>query len=140
GTPGPKTHSSDCFGSWTVAMTTPVKEMTRHRRVRSPVHHVAPSSTRPPQPFPIVGVGASAGGLEAFSELLRQLPADTGMAFVLVQHLDPTHESQLPEVLSRTTTMPVIAIGDRLRVERDHVYVIPANANIAIVGGIFTLT
>ena len=57
-------------------------------------------------PFPVVGIGASAGGLEAFTQLLKALPADTGMAFVLVQHLDPTHESQLPEVLARTTACP----------------------------------
>src|SRR6266705_378883 len=74
--------------------------------------------------FPIVGIGASAGGLEAFSQLLRALPADTGMAFVLIQHLDPKHESQLPEVLSRTTAMPVITVTDRLRVEPNHIYVI----------------
>jgi two-component system CheB/CheR fusion protein len=90
--------------------------------------------------FPIVGIGASAGGLEAFSQLLRALPATTGMAFVLIQHLDPKHQSQLPEVLSRTTAMPVIAVTDRRRVEPDHVYVIPANADIAIAGGVFALT
>jgi two-component system, chemotaxis family, protein-glutamate methylesterase/glutaminase len=57
--------------------------------------------------FPIVGVGASAGGLEAFTLLLEHVPSDTGMAFVLVQHLDPTHASQLTEILSRKTAMPV---------------------------------
>src|SRR5437870_1661617 len=90
--------------------------------------------------LPVVGIGASAGGLEAFSQLLRELPADTGMAFVLVQHLDPKHESRLPDVLSRTTMMPVIAITDRLRAEPDHVYVIPSNANMTIGGGVFALT
>src|SRR4030095_1986583 len=58
-------------------------------------------------PFPVVGIGASAGGLEAFKQLLDHLPIDTGMAFVLVQHLDPTHESILTELLSRSTRMPV---------------------------------
>src|ERR1700677_5164931 len=57
--------------------------------------------------FPIVGIGASAGGLEAVTQLLRNIPADTGMAFVLVQHLDPTHESALSTLLARTTEMPV---------------------------------
>ena len=57
--------------------------------------------------FPIVGIGASAGGLEAFSELLRYLPEKTGMAFVLVQHLDPDHESQLAQILARATAIPV---------------------------------
>jgi chemotaxis response regulator CheB len=58
-------------------------------------------------PFPVVGIGASAGGLEAFSQLLTHLPATTGMAFVVVQHLDPTHESSLVDLLSRATTMRV---------------------------------
>jgi chemotaxis response regulator CheB len=57
--------------------------------------------------FPVVGVGASAGGLEALTDLLRNLPTDTGMAFVLVQHLAPDHESILTELLSRATTLPV---------------------------------
>ena len=58
--------------------------------------------------LPIVAVGASAGGLEAFSQLLEHLPPDTGMAFVLIQHLAPTHKTILPEILSRRTTMPVV--------------------------------
>ncbi len=57
--------------------------------------------------FPIVGIGASAGGLEAFTELLSHLPDDTGMAFVLIQHLDPKHESHLTELLSKVSKMPV---------------------------------
>src|SRR5208282_2001787 len=61
--------------------------------------------------FPVVGIGASAGGLEAFTKLLKHLPNDTGMAFVLVQHLDPTHASALTEILSRTTAMPAPAWG-----------------------------
>ena len=97
-----------------------------------------PSEERPA--LPIVGIGASAGGLEAFSQLLRELPADTGMAFALVQHLDPLHESQLPEILSRTTAMPVVTVTDRLRAEPDHVYVIPRNADMTIDGGAFRLT
>jgi two-component system CheB/CheR fusion protein len=91
-------------------------------------------------PFPIVGVGASAGGLEAFSHLLRALPVHTGMALVLVQHLDPTHESHLTQVLARTTAMPVITVTDALRVEPDHVYVIPSNADMTIAGGVLALT
>src|SRR5213594_1333049 len=73
----------------------------------------------------IVGVGASAGGLEAFSELLRNLPTDTGMAFVLVQHLDPRHGSILADLLANWTRMPVIQVHDGIPVEPDHVYVIP---------------
>ena len=89
---------------------------------------------------PIVGIGASAGGLEAFSQLLKALPSDTGMSFVLVQHLDPTHESQLPEILSRTTAMPVVAVTNGLRVERNRVYVIPPNTDLTVSHGVFALT
>jgi two-component system CheB/CheR fusion protein len=77
--------------------------------------------------FPIVGIGASAGGLEALTQLLRFLPADTGMAFVLVQHLDPTHESALTALLSRQTAMEVREAKNNLRLEPNHVYVIPPN-------------
>src|SRR5437660_1471519 len=76
--------------------------------------------------FPVVGIGASAGGLEAFTDLLRHLPEKTGMAFVLVQHLDPTHGSVLPEILSRATKIPVTEVKDGTKVEPDHVYDIPA--------------
>src|ERR1035437_10973502 len=75
--------------------------------------------------FPVVGIGASAGGLEAFTKLLKHLPNDTGMAFVLVQHLDPTHGSALTEILSRATAMPVTEVRDGMQVEPNHVYVIP---------------
>jgi chemotaxis response regulator CheB len=81
--------------------------------------------------FPIVGIGASAGGLEAFGELLRHLAPDTGMGFVLVQHLAPAHASMLCSILSRTTSMPVREVTERTAVERDHVYVIPPNSNLA---------
>src|SRR5262252_10079714 len=67
--------------------------------------------------FPVVGIGASAGGLEAFRQLLEHLPADTGMAFVLVQHLDPTHESILTELLSKSTPMSVSEVVEGLAVE-----------------------
>ena len=90
--------------------------------------------------FPIVGVGASAGGLEAFLELLRHLPADTGMGFVLVQHLDPQHESALPSLLARATAMPVREVTQDLRVGPNCVYVIPPNVQMAITGGVLKLT
>jgi len=88
-----------------------------------------------PESFPIVGIGASAGGLEAFSELLRNLPEKTGMAFVLVQHLDPKHESGLPEILARTTRLPVQEVTNDCMVGPDHVYVIPANTNLLLKDG-----
>lgn len=94
-----------------------------------------PDRPAPSGSFPIVGIGASAGGLEAFTELLQNLPRATGMAFVLVQHLDPTHSSVLSEILSRTTKIPVVEVTDAMIVEHDHVYVIPPNANMAVEGG-----
>jgi two-component system CheB/CheR fusion protein len=85
---------------------------------------------------PIVGIGASAGGLEAFTELLSHLPDDTGMAFVLIQHLDPKHESHLTELLSKESKMPVSEVKGDTRVEANHVYVIPPRCNLGISGGV----
>ena len=82
--------------------------------------------------FPIVGIGASAGGLEAFIQLLTNLPPTLGMAYVFIQHLDPAHESLLPDILSRVTTMPVSEVQNMLVVESDHVYVITPNTNLTI--------
>ena len=82
--------------------------------------------------FPIVGIGASAGGLEAVTELLQALPANPGMAFVVMQHLDPTHESALPTLLGRATTMPVAEAKHNLRIEPSRVYVIPPNKTMRI--------
>jgi two-component system, chemotaxis family, CheB/CheR fusion protein len=80
----------------------------------------------------VVAIGASAGGLEAFTELLAHLPPDTGMAFVLVQHLDPKHESMLTELISRSTRMPVLEVKNGMGIEPDHVYVIPPNTTMTI--------
>src|SRR5580698_2792616 len=103
----------------------------KSRRKATPEHEVKTS----PGLFPIVGIGASAGGLEAFSELLRYLPEKTGMAFVLVQHLDPKHGSSLQEILARTTKIPVSEVTQGAVVLPDHAYVIPANANLTIKNG-----
>ena len=89
--------------------------------------------------FPIVGIGASAGGLEALTQLLTDLAADTGMSFVLIQHLDPTHKSLLSEVLGKATQMPVSQAEHGQRVEPNQVYVIPPNADVAIQQGLLTL-
>jgi two-component system CheB/CheR fusion protein len=86
--------------------------------------------------FPIVGIGASAGGLEAFTELLSHLPAGTGMAFVLIQHLDPKHESHLVELLSRASKMPVSEVKGDTLAEANHVYVIPPRCNLGISDGV----
>ena len=92
--------------------------------------------TRRRQFPPIVGIGASAGGLEAFTELLSHLPDDTGLAFVLIQHLDPSHESHLPELLSKASKMPVSEVKGETRAEANHVYVIPPRCNLGISGGV----
>ena len=77
--------------------------------------------------FPVVGVGASAGGLEAFKRLVRSIPGNSGMAYILVQHLEPTHESMLMDILQKVTTIPVREVVNNVRVEPDHIYVIPSN-------------
>ncbi len=90
--------------------------------------------------FPVVGIGASAGGLEAFTELLQALPANTGMAFVFIQHLDPKHVSLLTELLQRQTTMRVQEATNGLAVEPNNVYVIPRNTHMILLNGVLTLT
>jgi PAS domain S-box-containing protein len=90
--------------------------------------------------FPVVGIGASAGGLEAFTLLLRALPGETGAGFVLIQHLDPTHQSILTELLSKATSMPVSEAKEDMEVKPNHVYVIPPNQNMAISDGTLKLT
>lgn len=89
--------------------------------------------------FPIVGIGASAGGLEAFTQLLTYLPSDTGMAFVLIQHLDPNHKSLLREILSRSTSMTVHEVLDNTTVEPNQIYVIPPNKQMVISQGVLKL-
>ncbi len=85
--------------------------------------------------FRIVGIGASAGGLEAFQQFFSRLPTDTGMAFVLVQHLEPTHKGMMPELLGRHTKMQVVQVQDGMQVQPNCVYVIPPNADLAILHG-----
>src|SRR5215467_4604837 len=82
--------------------------------------------------FLIAAVGASAGGVEAFTELLTNLPSDTGMAFVLIQHLDPKHESLLTNLLAKKATMPVREVTNGIRLEPNHVYVIPPDTTMTI--------
>ena len=95
------------------------------RRSRTPAAKTAARS--PPGAAPVVvAIGASAGGLEALEQVLRGVPEASGLAFVIVQHLDPTHEGAMPALLQRATSMPVAQVKDGTRVERDHVYVIPS--------------
>ena len=90
--------------------------------------------------FPVVAIGASAGGLEAYREFFHALPIDTGMAFVLIQHLDPSHESILTEIIARATKMPVEEVKSGVVIQSDHVYVIPPNALMALAAGVFQLS
>jgi two-component system CheB/CheR fusion protein len=101
----------------------------------------APAKSPPARtaPFPIAGIGASAGGLDAFTHLLGHLPGDTGLAFVLVQHLDPNHDSVLPELLSRATAMPVQQVADGMPIEPNHIYVIPPNTSMGVLRGRLSL-
>ena len=89
--------------------------------------------------FPIVGIGASAGGLEALEQFLSRVPPGSGMAFVIVQHLDPTHKGIMPELLQRATGMKVVQVKDRTPVHPDCVYVIPPNKDMSILHGVLHL-
>ncbi|MBK5275400.1 MAG: PAS domain-containing protein [Desulfuromonadales bacterium] len=89
--------------------------------------------------FPVVGIGASAGGLEALELFLSNVPPGCGLAFVIVQHLDPTHKGIMPELLQRTTKMEVFQVTDRMRVKPDCVYVIPPNKDMSILNGVLHL-
>jgi two-component system CheB/CheR fusion protein len=89
--------------------------------------------------FPIVGIGASAGGLEALEHFLSHVPANSGMAYVIVQHLDPTRKGIMSELLQRTTAMKVLQVKDRTTVRPDCVYVIPPNKDMSILHGVLHL-
>ena len=114
--------------------TSQVESVASSARVTSSVSDRGASTS-----FPIVGVGASAGGLDAFTQLLEALPSNTGMAFVLIQHLDRTRTSFLAEAVAKATTMTVTQAKDGEPVRPDHIYVIPPNADIAILHGSLTL-
>jgi two-component system CheB/CheR fusion protein len=90
------------------------------------------SAAGEPARFPIVGIGASAGGLEAATTLFKELASDLGAAYILVLHLDPARESAVTEILGRTTRMPVVQVKDGMRVSPDHIYVIPPNYDMSI--------
>jgi two-component system CheB/CheR fusion protein len=110
-------------------------------------HIIQKTSTYPPAEqttpfkplFPIVGIGASAGGLEALKQFLSNVPPQSGMAFVIIQHLDPTHKGIMPELLQRTTSMKVVQATDRMPVKPDCVYVIPPNKDMSILHGVLHL-
>lgn len=97
------------------------------------------STQSAPLNFPVVGIGASAGGLEAITDLLSNISADNGMALLVVQHLDPDHPSMLTAILAKNTAMPVIEVTEYQLVEKNHVYVIPPNTSMTVSQGHLTL-
>jgi two-component system CheB/CheR fusion protein len=99
----------------------------------------APAEDGKKKPLYIVGMGGSAGGLEAFEDFFKNLPVDTGIAFVLVPHLDPTHKGFMPELIQRTTSMKVLQAEDGMKVKPDHVYIIPPNKDLTIMHGVLHL-
>jgi two-component system, chemotaxis family, CheB/CheR fusion protein len=122
---------------------------TKHARPKPQAASAVPDTTPSPPAvdahdaarasFPIVGIGASAGGLEALDLFLKNVPQGSGIAFVVIQHLDPTHKGLLPELLQRATPMKVMQVRDRIRVQPDCVYVIPPNKNMSILHGVLHL-
>ena len=119
--------------------------MTRGPPLSAPAPSASSADTPPAasgrlHSFPVVGIGASAGGLDAFRKLLDALPADSGMAFILIQHLDPTHESMMVELLAGHTPMTVLQAVDGMPLERDHVYVIPPGTYLSIRDGALHLS
>src|SRR5471030_851583 len=105
------------------------KKSSSSHRQKEAVPTIRPKSSAAPASamFPIVGIGASAGGLEALDQFLGRVPTGSGMAFVIVQHLDPTRKGIMSELLQRATGMKVIEVKDRTPVRPDQVYVIPPN-------------
>src|SRR5262245_12059081 len=109
----------------------------------------APQAVAPPEPTVpdeetlqplIVGIGASAGGLEAYKAFFEKMPADNDIAFVLVQHLAPNHTSMLVDLIGRHTQMPVVEATDGAQVEARHVYIIPPDATLTITDGVLQLS
>jgi two-component system CheB/CheR fusion protein len=119
----------------------PLREGMQPEVVPTPPADPAPVQSRPgPAGPPVAGIAASAGGLEAFKKFFAAMPPDSGIAFVLVPHLDPAHESLMVELLARHTTMPVVEAENDLPVEANCVYIIPPNKYMTIRGGVLRLT
>ena len=114
----------------------PRQATLRSRPRRSPTG----CTRRGPRTFAVVGIGASAGGLDAIRRLLRALPAGNGMAFILVQHLDPTHESMMVDLLTGHTTLSVQQAANGTKLEADHLYVIPPGAYLSVANGALQLS
>src|SRR5450830_1804929 len=103
--------------------------MTRSKHSKVPAHEVAAID------FPVVAIGASAGGLDPIVAFLTHVPPDSGIAYVVIQHLDPTQKAMLPELLQRATSIPVTEITQRAALQPNHIYVIPSNADLGLSKG-----
>ncbi len=117
------------------------KKASPARSPKTPVKniHLKAADARVKAAFPIVGIGASAGGLEALEQFLKNVPVGSGMAFVIVQHLDPTRKGVMSELLQRSTSMKVVQVKDRTVVRPDCVYVIPPNKDMSLLHGVLHL-
>ena len=118
-----------------------LSEAKSGRRSRSGGHRLAAeAAAEGSEDFPVVGIGASAGGLEACTKLLGALPSDNGMAFILVQHLDPKHESMMVELLAHRTAMTVVQATNGAQIERKHLYIIPPDSYLSVSNGALHLS
>ena len=118
----------------------PPRKPARKRTETSGVQAEPPAPRETPFVFPIVGIGTSAGGLAVLQRFFGALPGNPGLAFVVVQHLDPTHKSETAELLEKRTPLPVVEVTDRQRVEMNRVYTIPPDRDLAIRDGVLYLT
>ncbi len=118
----------------------PDSQLDRARKAAPGRPHFTAARRHEAADFPVVGIGASAGGLDACRKLLAALPADNGMAFILVQHLDPDHESMMVDLLASHTTMTVSQATDGMPIERDHLYIIPPGAYLSVADDVLHLS
>ena len=116
------------------------KKFSKKSQPKAGIKAEEKQQNNPNELFPVVGIGASAGGLEAFMQLLSHLPIDTGMAFVIIQHMLPTQDSALSEILARSTQMPVHEVASGMQIAPNQVYVIPPNVSMTIDRGVLKLT
>jgi len=133
-------HVPTFYSEWHMAQPTkPTKSPHSSRPPKQtavkPVEPAPAVATKSATAFPIVGIGCSAGGLDAVEKLLSHVPAASGMAFIIVQHLDPEHVSALPELLQRVTAMPVAEAANHMAVKPDCVYIIPPNKDMSLLHG-----
>ena len=122
--------------------TQPFQTRPASRTQQAPGSRLAPPAEDVSSHFPVVGIGASAGGLDACKKLVSALPAVTGMAFVLIQHLDPTHQSMMVDLLSGHTTMTVSQANNGMPIEREHLYVPfpPGTYLLSVMDGVLRLS